>query len=519
MSGRSSSGDEHRQRLVVSRDRLGARPLYLLSEGPEFILASEIKGILHLNSGARAMHFDRVRDFVRDGRIDDWTGTLFARVRPVAPATTLIIRGDHVTSTRYWTLRPSTGPSLSADVILEKLTAAVDRHTPTNVPVGLSLSGGIDSSSIASLVAASCLRGQRRVFAFSITPPETTDESFLINATVRQTGLPHSYVTLNGLDYPGSLARLIAFHDEPIQFSGAFYQFLIRRQMAEAGCRAVLVGYGADEIFSGYKYLAEPFLTALLAAGRLPDAARFVLGARDFLQAPASRILESALRYTLAHTRAAVLRPIRRAIGEGTFRQLRHTSQADLDVLAPRPDGSETARPPDPMEFDLDGISRGRAFFKSLFQCFRKNIPLLVRLEDRNAMAHGLDLCAPFMDHELVEAVFALPFHRFMESGRNKAVLRDAVQDLVPAAVSQYRRKLATPGSDLHVAFDVLRPQFLDLLNSDSFYRSGLWSRSCEKAYRADSKRGARAGLWFRVYMVQEWYERVVQGAASRPLS
>ena len=499
--------DERRQQLVVSRDRLGVRPLYYFSEGSQFLLASEIKSILRLNAGARAMHRGRVRDFVCTGRIDDWTDTLFARIRPVPPGTILRIRAATVTSTRYWTLQPPSDGCPTPDSILAKIVTAVQRTTPTDVPVGLSLSGGIDSSSIAGILMQPSLRGLRAVRAFSITPPETTDESFLIEATVRQTGIPHSYVKLDELDYPRSLAQLIDSHDEPIQFSGPFYQFVLRRQMAEAGCRAVVVGYGADEIFAGYQYLAVPFLASLMAAGRLAASVRFVRGARDFLQRPALRIVESALRYSLGNLRAALLRPTKRAVGANRFKPAR----ADLDLLAPPADAEEASGWAEPRSSELHGIPRGRAFLGRLLQCFRTNIPLIVRLEDRNAMAHGLELCAPFMDHELVEAALAFPFHRFMEGGRNKAVLRDAVQSLLAAEVSSYPRKHATPGSDAYIVFEVLRPQFLDLLNSEPFYANGLWSRRCERLYVSDSAERSRATVWFRLYMVQKWYERIVQ--------
>ena len=137
-------------------------------------------------------------------------------------------------------------------------------------------------------------------------------------------------------------------------------------------------------------------------------------------------------------------------------------------------------------DYEFDPVPRGRTFFRALLECFRKNIALLVRLEDRNAMAHGLELCAPFMDHELVEAAFGLPYHRFMEGGRNKAALRKAVHRLLAPEVSQYPCKLATPGSDSYVAFEVLRPQFLDMFSSASFYASGLWSHRCEELYAFD---------------------------------
>jgi len=506
--------DERTRSLIVSRDRLGVRPVYYFSNERHLIIASEPKSILSLDAGSHDINRMGVHEFVRDGRIDDWSDTLFARIRPVQPGTVLRIHGEQIESTRYWTLRPCTDPQLTPATILEKLGAAVERHTPTDGPVALSLSGGIDSSTIAGVLAQSPLRNTCNLQAFSIAPPKTTDESFLIDATVRHTNISHSYVPLDTLDYPRLLSQLIDAHDEPVQYSGVFYQFVLRQQMAAAGCKAVLVGYGADEIFSGYRYLAMPFLTSLLSHGRLSDSLRFSFGARDFLQKSLSHIAGDFTRYNVARARATLLRPIKRAMGEELLRRWRDVTSSEQDVLMPLDGVQKTVESMDPIEFDLDGISQGHGFFKTLLQCFRTNIALLVRLEDRNAMAHGLDLCVPFMDHELVEAALALPFHSFMENGSNKAVLRKAAHSLLAPEVSQYPRKLATPGNDAYLAFDVLRPQILDMLSSDSFYASGLWSRQCDKLYSADSSQGNRAGLWFRVYMAQRWYERIVRSVA-----
>jgi asparagine synthase (glutamine-hydrolysing) len=508
--------DERSHRLVVSRDRLGVRPLYYFADGRHFLLASEIKSILGLDSSARAVNHERVRDFVYSGRIDDWTGTFFARVQPIPPATVLRIHADQIANTRYWTLRPSTDRRLTPISVLDKLVAAVERHTPADVSIGLSLSGGIDSSSIAGILARSPRRQTRNLRAFSITPPKTTDESFLIDATIRHTGIPHSYVSLDALDYPRLLSQLIDFHDEPIQYSGVFYQFVLRQRMAQAGCRATLVGYGADEIFSGYEYLAVPFLAALLAGGRLIDSVRFVSGARDFLRMPALRIIESTLRYSYGQARAALAEPIKRAIGEEKLKRWRGAPPIEVDLLMPLATAPETSPSTGLMEYELDGISRGRAFFRVLLQCFRTNIALLVRLEDRNAMAHGIELCAPFMDHELVETALGLPFQKFMKGGRNKAILRNAASGLLAPEVWGYPRKLPTPGSDAFLAFEVLLPQFLDMFGTPSFYDNGLWSRRCEQLYRTDLAHGTRPSLWFRVYMLQKWYERVVQSTREQ---
>jgi asparagine synthase (glutamine-hydrolysing) len=505
--------DAHEERLWLGRDRLGVRPLYYYVGARQLLVASEIKSIIALDRQARAVDHRRVRDLVVNGRIDDWTATCFSGIRPVSPGTVMGFHRERVTTNRYWTLQPVTDQSLRPVDIRERLVNAVERHTPSDVTVGLALSGGIDSSSIAGVLARASQRDIDRIRAFSIVPPHTTDESFLIDATIRDTGLPHTYVPLDTLDYPRSLARVVDFHDEPVQSSGVFYQFALRQHMAEAGCRAVLVGYGSDEIFSGYRHLAPAFLTALAAHGRARDWARFVLGASEFLESSRVQIVRQMLYYARTHAGASWGRRLPRFPGLSVPRPGKDAPALGADILSPA-DGDLRPDPfPAVPAFELHGVDGGLDFFNALLQCFRTNVALLVRLEDRNAMAHGLELCAPFLDEELVQAALAFPFYRFMEGGRNKAVLRHAAHDVLAPEVRDFQRKLNTPGNDGHLVFDVLRPQFLELLQSASFKTSGLWSGGCEEQYRADAVGRERGHLWFRVYMTQQWYDRVVHAA------
>jgi asparagine synthase (glutamine-hydrolysing) len=500
--------DEREHRLFAGRDPLGARPLYYYIGPRNLLVASEIKSIICLEADARTMDHRRVRDLILEGRIDDWTATCFSRIKPVPNGTVLRLDGSRIKANRYWNLRPSPNANLSPADILDALVSAVQRHTPPEVRVGLALSGGIDSSSIAGILAGSSMQEIRNVQAFSIKPPKTDDESFLIDATIRRTGIPHTYVSVEGLDYSRSLARLIDFHDEPIQYSGVFYQFVLREKMAEAACKAVLVGYGADEIFSGYTHLAPAFLAALVAHGRGRDSARFIFGASELLGSTPPGIVKQTLRYALSTT--SVFRTIKRAIWYEAYKRRRANSRG-LDVLASVDETEESQLSSGWAEFELQDIGRGQIFFRALLDCFRTNIPLLVRLEDRNAMAHGLDLCAPFMDQDVIQKALAFPFHRYMEGGRNKAILRDAMRDVLAPEVRAYPRKLATPGNDAYVVFEALQSELLDILSSGSFQESGLWSRRCWDLYKADSARKNRATLWFRVYMTHKWYERVVR--------
>ena len=500
--------DERTHRLFAGRDRIGVKPLYYYVGAGKIIIASEIKSILALDHAARSIDHNRVRQLICEGRIDDWTDTCFAHIKPVPPGSVLRIDGRQTALRRYWSLRPSTAADVTPTDVLAKLVAAVERHTPSDVRIGLALSGGIDSSSIAGILAHTKLRLVRDVRAFSIRPPKTADESFLIDATIRRTAIPHVYVSLDTLDYAGTLRRLIDCQDEPIHHSGVFYQFFLRQCMAEAGCRAVLVGYGADEIFGGYTHLAPAFLWALLSQGSLWRSARFVFGANRFIGSRA--LLKQTLRFVLLRGAGPLSRAVERSIRYALRKPKGAGAKRDLEILAATADVGEPAPTPMP-EFDLSGLGRGRVFLDELLRCFRTNIPLLVRLEDRNAVAHGLELCAPFMDEELIQLALSFPYHRYMENGRNKAILRAAVSDLLAPEVSHFKPKLPTPGNDAYLAFEVLRAELLDLLNSRSFRDSGLWSPRCLQLYQSDMARNDRPHLWFRTYMTHRWYEQVVR--------
>lgn len=504
--------DGREERVWLARDPMGVRPLYYATEGSRFLAGSEIKSLLRLEPSLRETNRARVRAMVRNTEVDDWSDTAFARIRPVVPGTTLLWDSRGASVQRYWALRPDADPGLDVGTVRGRLAEVIARATPVDVPVGLSLSGGIDSSAIAGFVSNPADGVARDVRAFSVRPPETADESFLIEATVRRTGLPHVYASLEAVDPARALDRLIDAHDEPVLHSGGFYQFLLRQAMAEAGCRAVLVGYGADEIFGGYRYLATPFLVSLAASGRWVDALRFSRGAVGLLGTSSSRTFRDAARWSAGRLRARITRAIKVGLGHNPAQALRSTHGRSVlarEKASPSRAGASGAGMAVSPWCEVDRVWGGRVFFRALTTCLRKNISLLVRVEDRNAAAFGLELCAPFMERDLVDMAYRIPFPRFMEGGRNKAVLRDAAAPFLAPEVASFPKKLPTPGNDGHLAFGALAPELRDLLASRSFRESGLWSDRCAALYEEDASARRRGSLWFRVYMVSRWYDRV----------
>src|SRR5262249_36297120 len=123
--------DAGRQRLLLSRDRLGVRPLYYYERGGRVIVASEIKSILALDQAAQALNPRRIRAYLPGGLIDDWSETFFMRIRPVPPATTITLASGPLTTSRFWTLTPSTEARLDPDAVFDLLRRTIERDTPT----------------------------------------------------------------------------------------------------------------------------------------------------------------------------------------------------------------------------------------------------------------------------------------------------------------------------------------------------------------------------------------------------
>jgi hypothetical protein len=136
-------------------------------------------------------------------------------------------------------------------------------------------------------------------------------------------------------------------------------------------------------------------------------------------------------------------------------------------------------------------------FFHGVFRSFIAVVfTNAVPFDRHDDPKHSLELCAPFLDHRVVEMALAFPFHQYMKDGLNKAILRRAAAGVLAPEVLAQRRKFVTPGNNEYLIHEVLRPEFLQMLESRSFYDIGIWSHNCKDLYLRDLAQRARpAGL------------------------
>ena len=497
--------DRGRQRLLLARDRLGIKPLYYTLTDRELLFASEIKALLAAGWPAR-LDEAALPEYLA-ARFVSGEQTLFRGVKPLPPATTLSWSpGQEPRLRRYWRLPApggDRGPGLAerADEVRHRLTAAVRSHLMSDVPLGLFLSGGIDSSGLLALMAP-MVKEPVRTFAVGFSEREANELSYA-RLAARAAGAEHREVVVSPGEFFEALPGLIWHEDEPIAFPSSVPLYFVSR-LAQDHVKVVLTGEGADELFLGYnRYRVTAWNERL---GRLYWAAapaRLRSSVRRLSRRLPPRVRRYAVRSFLG------LEPGPRGVFYENFsvfpETLRHQVLADSalnltrDAHAPSLgcyEGAEGAA--------LDRMSRAD---------LQTYLVRLLMKQDRMSMAASIESRVPFLDHELVEHVVAMPARFKLRGWRTKAVLRAALQGLVPPAILG-RRKMGFPvpvGAWLRGPFWPLVEEFL--LGPRALAR-GLFDPAALRCLAEEHRRGRGAHgdrLWLLLNL-EIWQRVFVDG-------
>jgi asparagine synthase (glutamine-hydrolysing) len=428
--------DACRKRLVLARDRLGEKPLYYASTPAGFFFASEPKALLGTGYVDRAPSWLALGRYLQLGYVPPDVSA-YEHVHVVPPGGRLVLENGEVRVDRYWTVAPFvSAPPTEIDVATAAVTVrtlldrAVQSTLTSDVPVGVFLSGGLDSTAVAAL-ARRAIGPSLNTLSLGFDTP-AFDESRHAAAAARALGTRHHTVTITPSLFLEGLRGLVPLLDEPVADPALVPTYLLARE-ARTHVKVALVGEGSDELFGGY----PTYLGALLARryGRLPHAMQRLgaaVGARlgasagnTTMRYMARRFLETTAMSPVARHQAWV----------GCFRP-----ETLAALVTP---GGPLQQPP-----DMPPAPAGRTELDMLLALdLTGYLPgdLLVKL-DRATMAVSLEGRAPFLDHHLVEFVCRLPTTLKIRGVTGKVVLRHAVADIVPPWVlRRTKRGLTTP--------------------------------------------------------------------------
>jgi asparagine synthase (glutamine-hydrolysing) len=410
--------DPARRRLVLSRDRFGKKPLYYWMGGDTLLFASEIKALLQHPDVPRRANAPVVADYLYRGLATHSEQTFFEGVLMLPASHTAIfdLATRRLTLSRYYDLPLGERP-VSPDEIRETLARAVQRRLVSDVPVSLSLSGGIDSSAIAGLLATT----QPSVMAFSTQSGQGRgDETRFVQEMVAR--YPNIELRTNPLAFESFLEnyRRILWHmDEPFLSHIPYVRWEVARTCHEAGRKVLLNGEGADELVGGYWISLGYFMADLFRSGRWPRMVkelRALSGTKE-------------LSTVLASFAAVALLPAGLARGQLARRDRALRRRYGIR-LEPNDVGDQIR--------DLKTLDGKQVLKKLVTQLI---LPHLLLCNDKMSMANSVESRAPFLDVEFAELAMQIPAEDLVVGGLRKHPLRQAVRDLVPVAILDRKRK------------------------------------------------------------------------------
>jgi len=459
--------DREKRKFFGSRDRFGIKPLYRYRGQDHVFFASEIKAILSSGHYSTTTNWSTVSKFLLQGHLNEEQETFYEGIEQVPPGTAFEfdLDGDR-NEWRFWSLENIEESHISdpSSSFYEIFEDAVKLRMRSDVPIGVCLSGGLDSTSIISVMAKlrknhDPLSG-KPLKAFSYISEEF-DESAYIADTIRQTQAELNRLETNPSELWNQLTRVLQYHDEPLHSATALIGFKLMELAADNGVKVVLNGQGADETIGGYHSYFSNYWTSLLRSGRIGGTLSEIKAfcaehggdSRDFFLKTLRRFYRSELGRIPAYRKIANFRKQKILSNDPLFSPdiIEHLRLSDRGYM------NET----------LNTALR--------YSVEHRPLPLYLRIEDRNSMAHSVEARLPFLDYRLVSLLWKLPSHWKMRGPWNKYILREAMRGHLPESVRSRADKMGFPTSVRQWFSNQWYEPMQDLLGSQEARQRGIY--------------------------------------------
>lgn len=498
--------DRWQQVCFLSRDRFGVKPLFYTWDGKVLRFASEMKGLLHQGKGEPHWQFlyhffDRRTPLGSDE-------TVFRGILHLRPAHNLTLDRGTLLLQRYWEPCPARARGLydynrSVATFRALMEDAIRLRLRSDVPVGVCLSGGVDSSVIAMALAAQGVRPQ--TFS-SIYREDAYSEEVYIDAVNEASQAFSHRITPRAEDFFPVLEQIVLHHDEPVRMPGVYSHWHVM-QCARGHVTVLLDGQGADEIVGGYhdyypSYLASLIRDALLLRKPLDALAQFhecAKGIRQYLGGSSPYVYEALSRVIPASVRKIL----------GAQRE-----KEKLFSKAFREKYGHTL--PDHQEEKLFLRRFPSLLDREMYRTFvETNLPMLLRYEDRNSMAFSLEARVPFLDYRVVEFCHGLSYREKIRGYSTKWILREAFRDLLPPMIFSRKDKKGFPTPTAEWFRGPLRHAVEKRIAGGAYFDAGLFDRPIVLALLREHMEGEanHERTLFRLLSLDMWLrQRDIRG-------
>ena len=474
--------DKKLRKLIAYRDHFGQKPLFFKKVKNTLIVSSEIKDITFFTSDIRE-DLDISNRYLFKSFADDKDKTFFKDIRRLEPSSKLEYSKNQLKLSKYWKLKYSEIKNFDKEEFRNNFLDCVKIHTNADVKIAYLLSGGIDSTSVISAARQTA----KNINTFSIIPKQTFNEKPYINDFVKRLELNHQYIDLDNRLKSFDIDQMLKFQDEPVRASNCVYQFLLRERIKKQNFKVLIGGEGGDEILGGY--------------GRMLNIYLFYL----HINKNYDELNKNIQSFKLSKDKLNLFFKSIQSVIDKKKSDLEDTKS--LDYLDYKKIQSTKF-----LKENWNDITKKRD--KNLFKLtllnsiFSNDLPLALRMEDRNSMAFGIENRVPMLDKKFVEYIFSIKSEFFMNSGFQKFMIRKSLEKISPKKVLYRKTKSGRPGNDNYFIFNIVFDEFIDLIKKYNNSEIPINFHILEKSIIKQKKRKkylTNGFFYFRIYNYLKW--------------
>lgn len=423
--------DGKENELFIARDRFGEKPLFYHYDQKQFIFASEMKALWAAGIERKA-NLKMLFNFITIGYVDNPgqpDETFYESIQKLPAACFLKFKPttSEPVIEKYWDIDVQVqNKKISDGDAVEKFTdlftSSVNRRLRSDVPVGSSLSGGLDSSSVAAFIHRENVQSGNYKCFTAVFPDFNKNEFYYSNKITEQYNFQHLTIPVTGEEMINELENLSYYQEEPFGSAGIYAQYKVFELAKQNDIKVLLDGQGADEILAGYHKYYKWFWQELFYKRKL-------LRSRELKAAKRNDVQD---RFGIKNIFASLFPELATVVLERQY-LLHALTQEDLTKEFIRLQSKE-AYYSTPAISNLSGVL--------YFNTCTHGLEELLRYADRNSMALGREVRLPFLSHELVEFIFSLPSSFKIRNGCTKWLLRKAMEKELPPEITWRKEKI-----------------------------------------------------------------------------